>query len=231
MRALSEADFLALSEHGCTLHPLDIGLLAIHTASPEARSESIADWPLGRRNRALLELLSLAFGPTLRCWVACPRCQEMLEFEVAAEALATTPLVEDNPTVVGARVFRLPTSRDVANIAGAEDADKAALQLAERCLVSGESRLSYEDLDAIGERMAGADPLAETIFHFDCPECGAVFDESLDLPEFVWAEVRGRANQLLRDVHTLASAYGWSEHEILALTPARRESYVEMIRA
>jgi hypothetical protein len=33
------------------------------------------------------------------------------------------------------------------------------------------------------------------------------------------------------DVHTLASAYGWSESEILSLNPARREFYLEMVRA
>jgi hypothetical protein len=32
-------------------------------------------------------------------------------------------------------------------------------------------------------------------------------------------------------VHTLASAYGWSESEILALSDARRRLYMEMVNA
>ena len=54
MRALTHADFLSLWEKGRGLHPLDQGLLAIHAAFPEAR-ETVADWPLGQRNRALAE--------------------------------------------------------------------------------------------------------------------------------------------------------------------------------
>jgi hypothetical protein len=34
---------------------------------------------------------------------------------------------------------------------------------------------------------------------------------------------------LLRDVHTLASAYGWKEDEVLHLTPARRHAYLELV--
>ena len=51
---MQHADFLSLWEKGRALHPLDQGLLAIHAAFPEATS--IADWPLGQRNRALAEL-------------------------------------------------------------------------------------------------------------------------------------------------------------------------------
>jgi hypothetical protein len=35
----------------------------------------------------------------------------------------------------------------------------------------------------------------------------------------------------LRDVHELASAYGWRESEILALSPQRRQAYLELVRA
>jgi hypothetical protein len=33
------------------------------------------------------------------------------------------------------------------------------------------------------------------------------------------------------DVHALASAYGWSEREILALSDTRRRLYLEMVSA
>ena len=35
---------------------------------------------------------------------------------------------------------------------------------------------------------------------------------------------------VLRLVHVIAGAYGWSEHDILGLTETRRQTYVEMIR-
>ena len=77
--------------------------------------------------------------------------------------------------------------------------------------------------------MVQADPLAEILLDFDCPACGASFQEGLELASFVWAELEARARRLLMDVHTLASAYGWGEAEILALSAARREFYLEMV--
>jgi hypothetical protein len=33
----------------------------------------------------------------------------------------------------------------------------------------------------------------------------------------------------LREVHTLAWAYGWREADILAMSPARRQFYIELV--
>jgi hypothetical protein len=47
----------------------------------------------------------------------------------------------------------------------------------------------------------------------------------------LWAEIEVRAKRLLLEVHLLATAYGWSEAEILSLNAQRREFYLEMVRA
>jgi hypothetical protein len=33
----------------------------------------------------------------------------------------------------------------------------------------------------------------------------------------------------MRDVHQLASAYGWSEHDILTMSAGRRQLYLELV--
>ena len=38
------------------------------------------------------------------------------------------------------------------------------------------------------------------------------------------------AVRLLGEVHELASAYGWREHDVLALSPWRRQAYLQMVR-
>ena len=43
--------------------------------------------------------------------------------------------------------------------------------------------------------------------------------------------MEAHARRLLLDVHQLASAYGWSEMEILSLSATRRNAYLEMVRA
>ncbi len=233
MRTLTQVDTLALWESGRTLHPIDQGLLAVETAFPETGDESVADWPLGRRNRALAELHCTCFGPRLSGWTTCRECGEKLEFDVDGRALLGTGAAAAGDAVaIGGRTFRLPTSRDLARIAEKADAADAARALLGMCLVAGEPQdWSEAEIEAAGETMAAADPLAEVRLDFTCPVCGEVFEESLDLATFLWSELEARAKRLLLEVHTLARAYGWSEPEVLALSPARRQFYLEMVEA
>ena len=75
-----------------------------------------------------------------------------------------------------------------------------------------------------------ADPMAETILSLDCPACGYAWEETIDIATFLWSEVEARAKRLLVEVHTLASAYGWSEQEILSLSEPRRSVYLQMVQ-
>ena len=48
-----------------------------------------------------------------------------------------------------------------------------------------------------------------------------------------WGEryrVTARAGALLHEVHRLASAYGWSETDVLAMSAMRRGVYLELAR-
>ncbi len=64
-----------------------------------------------------------------------------------------------------------------------------------------------------------------------CAQCEQSFTRELDVPRFVWMEIRHAARQLLADIHILASHYGWSEREIAAMSPRRRAAYLEMLSA
>ena len=59
----------------------------------------------------------------------------------------------------------------------------------------------------------------------------APLDRRLRYGAFLWAEIHAWAQQLLRDVHTLAIAYGWSETEVLALPAARRRAYLDLVQS
>jgi hypothetical protein len=254
MRALTKLDLLSLWETGAGMHPLDQGLLAIRFAFPEAASDDPAGWPLGRRNRALAELRCAAFGTSLQGWTACPRCGEKLEFAMDSLALAAgSPAALPDPAAAGpiivdGHAFRLPTSRDLARIAGEPDPSLAARRLIEECRVEKQSSAAWppdssappslepelfdrEFLNEVEVKLAAADPLAEIMLAFDCPVCGAICDKPLDLAAFLWAEISAIARRMLADIHTLASAYSWSESEILSLSDTRRAVYLDMVRA
>jgi hypothetical protein len=235
MRSLSNPDFLNLWECGLRLHPLDRSLLALATALPETSYGSLADWPLGRRNRALAELRCACFGSSLQGWTACTQCGEKLEFEMDARVLAREEVNEPGrrePIVVKGRSFRLPTSRDLARVAGETDSRRAAIRLMEGCQLEGGESAAWreEDVEEVGEEMALADPMAETRLALHCGTCGNEWDEALNIAAFLWAEIEARAKRLLFETHILASAYGWTEKEILSMSEPRRALYMEMVQ-
>lgn len=148
------------------------------------------------------------------------------------------PLIEapdptlEAPIAVNGRLFRLPTSRDLARAVREPDPELAAIRLLESCRLEGDSPgYSAEELEHTGEQMARADPLAEIRLTFHCSNCAHDWDETLDLGAFVWAKIEALAKRLLREVHVLASAYGWIENEILSLSEARRSFYLRMLEA
>ena len=79
--------------------------------------------------------------------------------------------------------------------------------------------------------MAVADPLAEIRLALCCPSCGDESTETIEIVSFLWGEIEARGKRLLTEVHAIAAAYGWTEAEALALSPARRAFYLEMVQA
>jgi hypothetical protein len=249
VKPLNDRELLQLWERGLPLHPLDRGLLALSAVLPDVSVDALADWPLGRRNTALIELRCSCFGRRLRGWTACPRCAEKLEFELDGPVLLErAPHGESTDRIeVGGHEFRLPTTRDVASILRSEsDIDGAARQLAENCRIraampNGEASPSSDRgelrafapiaLDDIEARMSLADPMAEILIQIPCPACGVGHESVLDIVSFFWTELEAHVKRLLREVHELATAYGWTENGVLSLSDQRRAVYLDMVRA
>ena len=82
-------------------------------------------------------------------------------------------------------------------------------------------------VDAIVAHMAQADPQADIQLSLVCPQCGHQWQAAFDIASFFWSEINAWANRMLREVHILASRYGWSETDILAMSPWRRQFYLE----
>jgi hypothetical protein len=78
--------------------------------------------------------------------------------------------------------------------------------------------------------MAQADPMAEILLTLRCPVCDNEWSAALDIATFLWAEIEARAKRILFEVHALASAYGWTEKEVLSLSEHRRALYMGMVQ-
>jgi hypothetical protein len=236
MRGLSAADMVRVWERGTGRHPIDRALAILAVADAGAGCTSPGDLPLGERNRRLLAIRERTFGDALDALTTCVQCGERVEVRVSAHDVAAgssdaLPAAADSPTGI-----RRLTSRDLAAAARCGDPASARLALAARALhpdaaeEADLSALSEADVDRIARRLHEMDPLAVLLLDVRCPACGAEWECELDVAEFVWTEIEAEALRLLRDVHTLAAAYGWREADILSMSPLRRRAYLELVQ-
>lgn len=242
MRPLSAYDLLRVWEVGEDQHPLDRALTLLAAAFPERTLDELAALSIGQRDARLLTLRERISGPSLNGFAECPRCAEHLEFDVAVADLrvADDPDMEEDAweLVTGglALRFRLPNSGDLAAVSGCEDPSAARSLLVQRCVLEASrdrvpvaaGELPDDVIVGLAQRMSECDPQAEVLLDLRCPACDHHWQALLDIVAFFWAELAARAKRLLRDVHTLARAYGWSEADVLNMGARRRQRYLEM---
>lgn len=226
--AVAAASLLDAWEQGARQHPLHRALTLLRVAEPQTPIEALADLPIGERDRRLFALRARLFGPHLEAVAACPACGEKLDIACDGRAVfggeGGSP--EAEVEIEGRSLkLRAPTTLDLLEVAGLPAAARAAALLA-RCV--GET-LEAGVQDAVEARLAELDPLGEVSFALGCAACGHEWSEVFDIAGFLWTEVGDRAQRLLREIHTLARAYGWREGDILALTPQRRAAYLGLV--
>jgi hypothetical protein len=145
--------------------------------------------------------------------------------------------------------FRVPNSGDLEAVAVCENGDAARELLLARCISKvkfdgngardesgvtcegdpGNVRLSAEAVKALVKKMTEIDPYANVRLNLTCPSCLHDWSTIFDIVSFLWAEIEDQAKRLMDEVHLLASAYGWSEQEVLELSRQRRRWYVERL--
>ncbi|HER34044.1 MAG TPA: phage baseplate protein [Halothiobacillaceae bacterium] len=242
MDGLSPSLLLEVWEQGAAQPAPQQALLLLGAAFPEESADALAQLSIGQRNALLLTLREWLFGPHFVSGAACPQCAERVELTFEAGDIraggngSVAPLLHVD--LAGYAVdFRLPNSADLVAVAGAGDPPAIERAVLERCVVSvrhtGKDtparQLPAEVATAVIDAMDRADPQANIQLSLTCPACGHAWQAFLDLLPYVWRELDAWAHRALRDVHYLASAYGWSEREILNMRPSRRQIYLDMI--
>ena len=240
--ALSAAELLNAWEQARSLAPAEGALSLLALADPEKTRDQLAQLSIGRRDAGLLKLREKIFGSRMTGRTNCPACGQPMEMNfTVAEVLAVPSPTTDEPFTAnyGAHEinFRLPNHSDLAALVPGDDLAMQKRRLIQRCVLKatrddhplGANDLPGELIDAVSERMSELDPQGDVQLALSCPQCSHHWQAPLDVASFVWSEIHAWAIRLLRDVHQLASAYGWREVDILAMSSWRRQAYLEMI--
>jgi hypothetical protein len=216
-------------------------LLGLVLPQGEAAAQRLA---VGRRDTCLLDLHESLFGSQLEATATCERCGERLELRLnIADLRVHGPEASDAFVDLEWRDYRvrcrLPDSLDLAAVAPAADLRQARDGLTARC-VSEASRhgvaiepgeLPDELLDCLSEALSDADPQATTELVLCCPACDHRWSEPFDIAAYLLEGLGQWAERCLDQVHVLARAYGWSEAQVLSLSPARRARYIARVMA
>ncbi|MET0494528.1 MAG: hypothetical protein ABW000_15510 [Actinoplanes sp.] len=212
-------------ERGLRADPLGraVILLAAVTGLSDTEAEAVE---LGTRDALLAaELIRLAGGAAW-AWTRCTACGEVLDVPVGRELLPRVPVPPLASVTVAGMTFRLPATRDLRSLPA-----PGRTGLLDRLRVSSDGEITEELADAVEAAMEQAAPGAAVQVDVTCPECGAETTAALDVPGLLWAHVSAAAAVLLSEIHTLSSAYGWTEGEVLALSTTRRRAYLELVHS
>jgi hypothetical protein len=215
-------------ERGQSQHPLHRALTLLHVAEPEQKIDSLAALGIGERDRRLLNLRQRLFGSRFEVVANCPRCGEKLELSFSASQLPlqVSPLESIEVNVDGRSIkVRMPNTADLLEIV-AEPPERRARALLDRC---AEGQGSETAAELIQTRLVELDPMSRIDLDLTCPACEHGWTSVFDIASFLWTELSDYAPRLLRETHTLALAYGWSEADILGLSPRRRQIYLDMV--
>lgn len=221
--------------------PEALGPALLARALPELDEGERAALPIGRRDAALLGLRARVLGPVARAHATCPECQAAIELDLPLpEMIVPAPPLppEGLAVAIGEHRLRmrLPTADDVAAAARSRAPIRA---LIERCAIEatcGASPCPIDALppaliDAAAAEAAALDPQADLELAPECPSCGHGFRLAFDVLPFYRAELAALARRLAGEVAALARAYHWREADILAMSPARRQLYLELAGA
>lgn len=184
---------------------------------------------VSQADRLLAALYGEIYDDRAECRLRCRGCGEGYEFTLLlSEVMAAQDAERPGPadldgcwTLPDDRRVRAPTLADLASAAGPQD-------LLERVVVEGDPQA---DAQAVTDFLERAAPVLSIDLDAACPHCARSEAVRFDLAQYLAARLAGERPFLIREVHLIASRYGWSQGEIMALSRADRRAFAGLIEA
>jgi hypothetical protein len=211
-----------------------------------AREDAAWSLPLGARIARLLCILRLttedeALATTLRCShddcrhdfaIALPFAALAAQ---AADAAPAAQIVQFPLGDAAPLTLRLPTGRDQAawRERHFDNQDDALTAIVRSLAVEPAALpdLAPDRLAPLAAAMEAADPLVAFTVETTCAHCHRPVGLDVDLEGVALQQLARLRREALRDVHELATHYGWTEPDVLAIPPRRRAEYQRLIAA
>ncbi|HET6613310.1 MAG TPA: hypothetical protein VFG83_15035 [Kofleriaceae bacterium] len=184
------------------------------------------------RDQALAALCCATFGDRVDGTRICERCGERFDLELRLSDLAGAVWADCPPapgdgvhTAADGTRFRLPTGEDELAVWGLS-ADDAAAALLSRCVVEDQP---VHESSAVLSAMERVGPTLDLDLDAACSECGHPHAVAFSVQAWVLGHLEQSRPHLLREIHVLARAYGWSLDDILRLPRQSRLALVELV--
>jgi hypothetical protein len=197
-------------------------------------------WELSLSARTLYFVLlaGMAEQPPFAVRLRCPQpaCRQAIEIDVSvAEVIERAGGVAEGPihaSAGGASLrLRRPTGADQAGWLEQAfgDEEEACTAILRSLIVEAPAALPPGWQSAAEAKLDAADPLVRFNISVVCPDCETESDLDVPLTAVALERLKRAQTALIESVHVLAAHYGWSEAQVVSLSPWRREGYVSLV--
>ena len=244
MRRVNASELLAIWEREMDQPLIQKSLILLYQANPGMELEDIAKLNIGKRDGMLFQLREWMFGPRLINIAYCQKCNECIEWETDISDLRMSDnSVKESQDEYSFKIenfsiqFRLPNTNDIKCSIDNSDDNLDPKKILTNCLLDVKndledfeiSNLPDKVFDALENLIEKKDPQADIRMLLTCPNCSNQWEARFDIISYLWTEINSWAKNILQEVVFLARSLGWSEQEILSMSPKRRQMYIELL--
>jgi hypothetical protein len=224
-------------EQGSGRSPAERIALAVEFLSPPGGATLAT--ALFAADAELLTLRISLFGQRLDAVVRCPECETEFDLPLDLSELTTaTPVAAAVSVDVDgfAVMVRPPTRQDLLELSPRLAPEAFAAGLFLRCVEQATYLGNPVEPTVLPPaiRAAAASALSQLGMEspsadLNCGVCGHAWRSPLDIAGVLLHDIDSWAPRQLDEVHRIASAYHWSERDILTLSLKRRQFYLKAI--
>lgn len=230
LRELNGYDELMIDGNG-TRAVLKLLQNIITSVSPD-NAYAVEKIVIADRDYLLSRVYSYTYGSIIQSVLKCRKCASPFDMEFSLDDLVASVRDLANNSIHDGQgfynyddyQFRLPDGEDELAVAGMPLAD-AEKRILERCTANTGTAGGNE----VQSLMKSVAPLLFSEMQATCPECGESQVVIFDIQSFLLSRLKNERKRVTAEVHTIATAYHWSHHEILEIPRSLRKTYAGMI--